>query len=276
MPGGGAADATSEPGCGMSRQCPDDARGGAVPRRGHRRAWTSNDWNPPGRVAGSLGSAGGAPPGATRGREPARESVRGDRLAAPRVRARRVRLRRARVRRSPEESELRPAGPRALRLRLRAETAATRRRRVESSESSPQLREERCRAPFGPNGSARIVRNNKNLDHCLWTIVSGPSSLDHCLWTIVSGPFQMVHLSQKERRRRPYHRAYGVAGPLMGPPEPHEVALLLTSLAACTAMCRSTTHRLCQRLSGPSSPDHRLWTVPSGLQRERGTGEDPA
>ena len=177
---------------------------------------------------------------------------------------------------SPEESELRPAGPRALRLRLRAETAATRRRRVESSESSPQLREERCRAPFGPNGSARIVRNNKNLDHCLWTIVSGPSSLDHCLWTIVSGPFQMVHLSQKERRRRPYHRAYGVAGPLMGPPEPHEVALLLTSLAACTAMCRSTTHRLCQRLSGPSSPDHRLWTVPSGLQRERGTGEDPA
>ena len=100
-PGGGAADATSEPGCGMSRQCPDDARGGAVPRRGHRRAWTSNDWNPPGRVAGSLGSAGGAPPGATRGREPARESVRGDRLAAPRVRARRVRLRRARARRSP-------------------------------------------------------------------------------------------------------------------------------------------------------------------------------
>ena len=130
-PGGGAADATSEPGCGMSRQCPQ-TRGGAVPQaRTSPGGWTLESAREGGRKPRQC--RGGAPPGAARGRGPARESVRGDRLAAPRVRARRVRLRRARVRRSPEESELRPAGPRALRLGLRAETADTRRRRVDAS-----------------------------------------------------------------------------------------------------------------------------------------------
>ena len=136
-------------------ECPDNAprrEGGPSPRRGHRRG--GGHWNPPGRVAGSLGSAGGG-----RRRGPRED---GDRPAS-RFEEIGSRLRGSGPDGSdsdaPESGGVRRSPSSVRRAREPFDWGcAPRRLTLDGAESTPQLREERCRAPFGPNGSARIVR----------------------------------------------------------------------------------------------------------------------